>query len=60
MGTQKIFEEFLLWLSRLRTQHSIHEDMGSIPGLTQCDKDSVQARPSLQRQLDLVLPVAVV
>ena len=24
-----------LWLSRLRTQHSVHEDVGSIPGLTQ-------------------------
>ena len=31
--------EFLLWLSRLRTQHSAHEVVGSIPGLTQCVKD---------------------
>ena len=27
--------EFLLWLSSLRIQHSIHEDAGSIPGLAQ-------------------------
>ena len=27
--------EFPLWLSRLRTQHSIYEDAGSIPGLVQ-------------------------
>ena len=27
--------EFPLWLSRLRTQHSIREDVGLIPVLTQ-------------------------
>ena len=26
LKTQK--EEFLLWLSRLRTRHSVHEDVG--------------------------------
>ena len=26
---------FPLWLSRLRTQHSVCEDAGAIPGLTQ-------------------------
>ena len=31
--------EFSLWLSRLRTQHSVHEDLGSIPGLTWWVKD---------------------
>jgi len=30
--------EFLLWLSGLRNYQSVHEDAGSIPGLTQ-DKD---------------------
>ena len=28
-------EELLLWLSGLRTQHSVCEDSGLIPGLTQ-------------------------
>ena len=32
-------EEFPLWLSRLRTQHSVSEDVGSIPGLPQWVKD---------------------
>ena len=32
-------QEFLLWLSGLRTQHSVHEDLGSIPGLFQWVKD---------------------
>ena len=34
-----ILLEFPLWLSGLRTQHSLHEDMGSIPGLIQWVKD---------------------
>jgi len=32
-------EEFLLWLSGLRTCHSVCEDMGSIPSLIQWVKD---------------------
>ena len=32
-------KEFPLWLSGLRTQHSVHEDVGSIPGLAQWVKN---------------------
>ena len=32
--------EFLLWLSGLRIQHSVHEDASSIPGLAQWVKES--------------------
>ena len=31
-------EEFLFWLSRLKTQHCLCEDAGSIPGLAPCVK----------------------
>ena len=36
---QIVFVEFPSWLSGLRPQHSVHEDVGSIPGLTQGIKD---------------------
>lgn len=46
VGARKFFSfsrvnglEFLLWLSVLKTQHSSCEDVGSIPGLSQCVKD---------------------
>ena len=32
---------FPLWLSGLRTQHSVHEESGLIPSLTQSVKDPV-------------------
>ena len=31
--------EFLLWLSGLRTRHSVHEDVGSVSSLTQWVKN---------------------
>jgi len=31
----KLWEECLLWLSKLRTQHSVCEDAGLIPDLAQ-------------------------
>ena len=30
-----IYLEFPLWLTGLRTRHTVHEDVGSIPGLAQ-------------------------
>ena len=45
-GTQQTLKkyllmDFLLWFSRLRTQHNVHGDAGSIPGLNQWVKDLV-------------------
>ena len=39
IGGKKKKSEFPLWLSRPRTSHSVHEDVGSIPGLSQWVKD---------------------
>ena len=36
---EKLHQEFLLWLSGLRTWHFIQEGAGSIPGLAQQVKD---------------------
>ena len=36
--------EFLLWLSRLKTLQSVHEDSGLIPGLSQWVKDPACCR----------------
>ena len=33
--------EFPLWFIALRTWHSVHEDVSSIPGLTQWVKDMI-------------------
>ena len=35
----KSVQEFPLWLSRIRTQSFLYEDVGLIPGLTQWVKD---------------------
>ena len=40
--------EFLLWLSRLRTQHSVPEDASFIPGLTQWVKDPALLQAAAQ------------
>ena len=39
MGLKLIKQEFLLWLSRLRTRHCLLEDAGSSPGLAQWVND---------------------
>ena len=36
------------WFSRLRTRHSIHEDGGSIPGLSQWVKEPTLQQPAAQ------------
>ena len=51
--------EFLLWLSGLRTQHSLHEVVGLIPGLTQWVKGPALLYCRLQIQLGSSAAVAV-
>ena len=43
---ERILREFLLWLSRLSTQDSVHDDAGSSPGLIQWVKDSALLQAS--------------
>ena len=49
--------EFLLWLSGLGTQHSTHEDAGSIPSLTQRVRDQCYCK--LQHRLQMWLRSSV-
>ena len=46
--------EFLLWLSRLRTWHSVHGDVGFIPRLAQWVKDLVLPQTAPQIVLCLI------
>ena len=53
-----------MWLRGLRTQHSVHEDMGSIPDLTQWVKDLVLLQTAapiqpLSWELPYDVPVAL-
>ena len=51
--------EFSVWLSRLRTQHSVHED-ASISGLTQWVKDLVLLyRSQLPLECGVAMAMAV-
>ena len=43
-----------MWFSRLRTQHSVHEDEGSVPGLVQWVKN-LSCSIGRRWSLDLVL-----
>ena len=44
----RVLLEFPLQLSRLRTQHSVYEDVGLIPGLTQWIKDPALPQAAAQ------------
>ena len=47
----KIWKELLLWLNGFRTQHNVHDDVGSIPGLIQWVKDLVLPQdPAIKRE----------
>ena len=39
INTELTKDEFLLWLSRLRTRKSVHQDLDPIPALAQGVKD---------------------
>ena len=43
-----MFEEFLLWLSELKTLHSLREDVGLIPGLAHWVEDLAFLQAAVQ------------
>ena len=54
------FQEFPLWLSGLRTRHSVPEDVGLIPGPSQWVKDLILPKLGLGCRWGSDLAVAVV
>ena len=53
-----------MWLSRLSTGRSVHEDVGLIPGLAQCVKDlhccKLQSRSPMQLGSGVAVAAALI
>ena len=57
-GKISSFFEFPLWFGQLITQHSVHEDIGLIPGLPQWVKDPAFPQLKFYPYLAQELPYA--